>query len=421
MTPQEIKDMQETWGQFKATNEQALKEMKDLGTVTAETKTKLSAIETDLEKKETAINTRMDKVEADQKAKDAAFELRIKELEGMLARRGSHGNAYADQDAEKKAVMVEKRRVFCKALASGFAPSAIKDHLTADEFKLLQLGSDVQGGYLAPHEYVNEILKDVVQYSPIRTVARIRSTTRPVVSFPKRTQTAAAAWVSETGNRAETQTPTFGMENIPTHEMYGMAKATRQDLEDSVFDLQAFLQAEMSEQFGVTEGAAFVNGTSVGQPEGIMTNSSIGTVNTGVAADITADSLIDLYYEPKEQYLNTSTWCMNRSTMKTVRKLKDGEGNYLWAPGIRTDARPATLLDRPYIIAPDMPSIGASTYPIIFGDFGRGYIIIDRLDLEFMADPYTSKASGMIEFSARRRVGAQVIIAEALKKLRCHT
>jgi len=138
-------------------------------------------------------------------------------------------------------------------------------------------------------------------------------------------------------------------------------------------------------------------------------------VNSGSAAALTADGLIDLYYELKEVYLNNATWCMARSTLKAIRKMKDGDGQYLWTPGIKTDARPATILDRPYITAPDMPVIGADTYPIVFGDFKRAFIV-DRLDVEMMMDPFTSKSSGMVEFSARKRVGAQVIIAEAIKK-----
>lgn len=133
---------------------------------------------------------------------------------------------------------------------------------------------------------------------------------------------------------------------------------------------------------------------------------------------LSGDDLIALFYELKEAYLNNATWACSRSTLREIRTMKDGLGNYLWAPGIRDNARPATILDRPYITCADLPSVAANQYPVLFGDFRRAYLIVDRIELEVLVDPYTSKKTGMTEFSARKRVGGQVVLADALKKLK---
>jgi HK97 family phage major capsid protein len=263
-----------------------------------------------------------------------------------------------------------------------------------------------------------EILTDVVEWSPVRPLCRVRTTGRSGVEIPRRLTPAAASWVSETGTRSETTNPTFTMETIPTHELYAMVQVSAQEMEDSLFDLQAFLREEFAEQFGVTEGAAIVDGNGVGRPEGFMQHAGIGYKVSGHASEITADGLLDAYHELKEAYLANATWVMSRSTLRDIRKLKDATGNYLWSPGIKLEARPAQLLDRPYVTAPDMPTIAANAYPVAIGDFRRGYLLLDRLELSMMVDPYTAKRTGMIEISARKRVGGQVIIADAIKKLK---
>jgi HK97 family phage major capsid protein len=289
--------------------------------------------------------------------------------------------------------------------------------LQSAEQKALIVGSDTAGGYLAPPEYINEILMDVVQVSPIRGIARQRSTTRHSVQIPRRITTAAASWVGETGNRPETTNPSFGMQEIRSHELYAMTKVSWAELEDSAFDLEAFLRQEFSVQFAVSEGLAFVSGNATAKPEGFLTNTDVVTINSGDANTITPDSLIALLYEIKEEYLPSARFVLNRSTLKVIRQMKDSVGQYLWAPGIRSDSRPAEILGQPYIVAPDMPSIGASNVPVAFGAFDRGYLILDRIVMEMMTDPYTSKSTGMVEFSARKRVGGQVILAEAIKTL----
>jgi len=303
-----------------------------------------------------------------------------------------------------------------KAFFSGLRKSLLGRPLDEIEKKAMTVGDATTGGYLAPAEFVNELIKFDVLYSPIRSVAKVRTTSRRSIQIPKKTASASAAWVSEIGTRSETTNPKVGMENVPTHEMYALAKVSRQDLEDVEFDLQGFLAEEFGEQFGVLEGTAFITGDAVNKPEGILTNSSVGgftgTTTSGV---ILADDLVRLYYSLAERYAGQATWLWKRSSTLAISLLKNAvTGDYLWKPGLQNQGTP-NVLGRPYIECPDMPAEGKSAKAVAFGDFRAGYLIADRLATEILVDPYSSKSLGMIEVSARKRVGGQVVLPEAIK------
>jgi HK97 family phage major capsid protein len=148
--------------------------------------------------------------------------------------------------------------------------------LSPDEMKLLSVGDDTTGGYLAPIEYVRELIKGVVEFSPMRPLARIRTTSQRGIMWPVRTGTFAARRVAELGTRTETTGLNYGLKEIPNHEYYAMVDISMADLEDSAFDLEAELNLEFTEQFGVAEATDFVTHTGVGGPEGFMFNTSFG-------------------------------------------------------------------------------------------------------------------------------------------------
>jgi HK97 family phage major capsid protein len=301
------------------------------------------------------------------------------------------------------------------------------------ERKTMTLGDDTTGGFLAPVEVVNQIIKGIVLFSPIRDVANVRQTSFYSIRVPKRTQTTSAVWVGEVDTRTETQNLKIGKEEISTREMSAMADISRQDIEDAAVQLDQLVLDDFAEQFGVTEGAAFVNGDGVdGKPEGITTASDQGylgsngiqTVVTGTSTTIIGDDLIELFYTLKEAYSRQATWLMQRATVKVVRKLKEtSTDNYLWQPGLASLA-PPTILDRPYLETPDLvgPSSGttyvAAGLPIAFGNFKLGYWIVDRLAIQTLRDPYTQAGNGYIRYWARKRVGGATVLPEAIKLLR---
>ena len=201
-----------------------------------------------------------------------------------------------------------------------------KDGVEPNELKVLTASNDTAGGYLAPPEYVRELTKTIIEISPIRSISRVRSTTNRSIQIPERTGTFAAVFVAEQGTRSETTGYATGLKEIPTHEMYALVDISEQELEDSVFNLEAEMNSEFTEQFAKAEGNAFVSGNSVGKPEGIVTNSSVGVTASGVSANINANSLISLYHAVKPDYSRNGTFVFNRATLAAIRKLQDGSG-----------------------------------------------------------------------------------------------
>lgn len=302
---------------------------------------------------------------------------------------------------------------YCRKGLEGISP---------DEKKALTVSNDSTGGYLAPPEYVRELIKTITEISPIRSVARIRGTAQRSIQVPKRTGQFAASWVAESGTRAETTGYQVGLEEIPAHEHYALVDISEQDLEDSVFNLEAEMQSEFAEQFAKAEGTAFVTGDAVGKPEGFMTNGDVAQSVSGSASAITADGLITLVHAIKSDYSRNGTFVFNRSTLGAIRKLKDTAGQYVFQAGMTLQGGVTnTVLGHPYVEATDMPSEGSATFPVAFGDFRRAYMIVDRVQMAVLRDPFTQATTGNVRYVARRRVGGQVILPEAIVKLKCST
>ena len=396
-----IESLGKTFEAFKETHQQELKEIKSKGSADPLTSDKLSKIEKDLDKLED-VNQAMTKQKL---AQDETAE-RVKRVETMMSR-PEFGNAYKNAESFEK-------KVFDKWLRQG------KEALAPDEVKVLTASNDNTAGYLAPPEYVQELIKGIVEISPIRSIARVRSTTNRSVQIPRRTSTFAATFVAEQGSRSETTGYQVGLEEIPTHELYALVDISEQELEDSVFNLEQEMTGEFTEQFAKAEGNAFVSGNSVGKPEGIVTNSDVGVTASGVSASINANSLISLYHAVKPDYSRNGTFVMNRSTLAAIRKLQDGSGQYVFQAGFSLQVGvPNTILGAPYVEATDVADLGSSAKSVYFGDFRRGYLIVDRVQMSVMRDPFTQATSGNVRYIARRRIGGQVILPEAIQILQC--
>ena len=391
-----IEDFGTTFEDFKNANNERLSQLEKKGTVDPITEDKVSKIEQKLDALEDvnqkftqemfsakSIDERLDKIETSLKRPEGALE--SKTIETTM-------------------------KAYDKYLRKG------KESLDDMEHKVLTVSNDTGGGYLAPPEYVEEIMKKVTEMSPIRNIARVRQTSNRSVQVPTRTGTFSATFVAETGTRSETTGLTYGMEEITAHELYALVDISEQDVEDSAFNMESELSSEFAMQFAKAEGTAFVNGTSAGQPEGFMTNSSVGTTNSGAGAALTANGLIDLYSAVKTDYARNGTFVFNRATLGKIRQLVDSNGSYVFQAGFSLQVGvPNTILGQPYIEAPDMPDVGSSAKPVAFGDFNRAYMIVDRIALAILRDPFTQATSGTIRYVARRRLGGQVVMAEAIR------
>ncbi len=338
----------------------------------------------------------------------------------------------AEANAENIKSQLDELRTVVTRPNSGFESKQVDEYLNAfdtycrkglegldvAEKKALTVSNDSTGGYLAPPEYVKELLKEITEMSPIRSISRIRNTSARSIQVPKREGTFAAQWVAESGTRAETTGYRVGLEELPAHELYALVDISEQDLEDSLFNLEAEMQSEFATQFAVAEGTSFVNGSSVGQPEGFLQNGSVGNIDSGSNTAYDADDLIGLVHSIKSDYSKNGTWVFNRNTLSNIRKLKDGAGQYVFQAGMSLQGGVTnTILGHPYVEATDMPNAAQDASMIAFGDFRRGYMIVDRIALAVLRDPFTQATTGNVRYIARRRVGGQVIMPEAIVKL----
>lgn len=290
----------------------------------------------------------------------------------------------------------------------------------------MSLNDDTLGGYLAPSEFVTTILKNSLVFSPIRGLAAVRQTSNRSIQIPKRTGTFTAAWVGETGTKTETTGLKYGREEIPTYEMYAEVIISTQEIEDAAFNMEEQIMMEASEQFGIAEGKAFLVGTSVNQPEGIMTNADIAYEPGTDASLLKFAGIVAIYHKLKTPYAANATWLLNRKTLGAIRSLVDGSNRPLWDPGNPSgyglvNPNPATILGAPYVECPDMDDVGANKFPIAFGDWRRAYMIVDRVNMvvQRLVEKYAE--SGQVAYIVRKRVGGQVVLADAALKLKIAT
>ncbi len=297
------------------------------------------------------------------------------------------------------------------------------------EAKALSAGSPADGGHVAPPEIEAMITRKVREASPIRAIASVRQSASGVFKKPVSLGGASSGWVAETAARPETDTSTLALIEFPAAELYAMPAATPALLDDAMVNLDEWLADEVRDVFAEAEGAAFVNGDGTNKPRGFLSYpkeeeglnawGEIGFVPTGAAgafpAEDPVDVLIDLIYAPAAAYRANARFVMNKASVSTVRKFKDSEGNYIWQPGLSA-GQPATLMGYPVTEAEDMPDIGAGSFSIAFGDFERGYLIVDRQGVQILRDPYSAKP--YVLFYTTRRVGGGVQDFNALKLLK---
>lgn len=281
--------------------------------------------------------------------------------------------------------------------------------------KALTVAADAPAYVLAPEETSGEFIRNLVEFSPIRSIADVRSTASHTILLPKRTGITNALWVGETTARTASE-PTFDQSEIAVKEIATHVDLSLRMLEDSS-NVEAEVRLALAEDFGAKEAVAFVNGATAVEPQGYMTAAGIAETNNGHALFLAADALIKLLYAMPATYRNRGAWVMNGTTLAVIRSLKDGNGNFLWQPSYQA-GQPETILGRPVVEALDMPNIVADETPIIFGDFKAGYRIYDRVALDILPDLLTQRTSGMARFHARRRVGAGVVRTDVFRKLK---
>jgi len=339
---------------------------------------------------------------------------RLDRIEAKANRPAAGGG---DKAADDETAAIE-RKAFGGFLRKG------RESLQVDEVKALRVADDTAGGYLAPAEFVAEVDKNLVAFSPIREAARVGSTSSGSVVIPRRTGKPTGGWTGETEAHPSTES-TYGQAEVPIDEMTCYVDVSNRLLEDAAVNVEAEIAFDVAEEFGRMEGAAFVSGDGVKKPLGFMSDTNVSYSVSGSAsviadADGGCNGLIDLMYALHPYYRSRGVWVANGTTIAALRKLKDSDKQYIWQPSVQA-GQPDTLLGRPVIEAPDMPDVTGGAYPLAFGDFASGFRIYDRIGLSVLRDPYSQATSGLVRFHARKRVGARLVRPEAIRKLKIGT
>ena len=283
-------------------------------------------------------------------------------------------------------------------------------------FNALQIGTDSEGGYLCPDEYERTLVQALEDENKLRSLCKVIRTSSSDRKIPLVASHGTASWVDEEGAIPESD-DAFGQITLGAHKVASIIKVSDELLQDSVFDVEGYIATEFARRVGDAEEAAFINGDGSGKPYGMLhdTNGAATGVTAASATALTADELIDLVYSLKAPYRKRALFLFNDQTIKAIRKLKDGNGQFLWQPGLQV-GQPNTLLGYRYETSTHMPLIGAGAKPVLFGDMSS-YWIADRegRSIKRLNELYAS--TGQIGFRVTQRLDARLVQQEGMKCL----
>jgi len=324
-------------------------------------------------------------------------------------------------NAQKEAITAEAYEAYKKEFE--YVLRHDDKHITPEQYKDLSVGIDPDGGYAVTPVMSSRIIQRVWEMDPIRQIAAVESISTGAIEWLVDYDEAGGGWESETVVTTDTTTPQFNYKRIPVHPLASRPKATQTLLEDSGINIESWLAGHVARKFGRIEGAAFVNGDGVNKPRGFLTYPTYTTAGTdkygeveqiamGHATELTADGFSNVKYAMVEDLMDRGTWLMNRTTVREAMQLKDGEGRYIWQPGLQA-GQPSMILALPVRMSTTMPTIAANALSVALADWAEFYMIVDRLGITIQRDPFTVKP--FVEFYSRKRVGGDVINYQAGK------
>ena len=428
-------------------------ERKEAGTLTAEVKEAVEALgrtfETfktknderlaQVEKKREDVVTaaEVDKINAAIDEAKATLQKRLDEMEMKANRLALTGG---DSATEANAAATFADLVGRK----GYTPAEMAEYkgdlghyLRRNEQKMttLAVGTDPAGGFWVTPDVTGRIVSKIYETSPMRQLCNIVTIGTDRLEGPIDNGQFSAAWVGEQGTRSQTDVAQLGMWGIDVNELYAYPLVTQKLLEDSRIDVEGWIGKKCTNLFARKENAAFVTGTGIQQPKGIMsyvTSASddlsrawgqfqyLPTTNAnGFASTNAADCLLDLIFNLKAGYRQNAKFLTARKTLAQIRKIKDGQGNYLAGLRLNDGALVENIFGFDVVDGEDMPQIAANAFPVAFGDFEETYTIVDRLGISVIRDNITSP--GFVKYNMRKRVGGGVVNFESMKLLKCAT
>lgn len=425
-----IDDLGTAWVEFKKTNDELMK-AKAEGKAVADLELKLQKIGEAVDKfteQKSALDAQILDIgrqlaggAGGQKAA-ADLETEVKSFNLMLrADCGAKGKPYpGDLDA---ATYTHYKSGFFKMARTGNI-----DSLSADERKAMSAGSDPDGGYMLPPPTVGAVVKRMYEQTVMRQLATVQTISTPAVIGVVDNGDADAGWVTELGTRSDTTSPQIGQYRIDAHEMYAAPKASQTLIDDAAVDVESWLAGKVGDKFARVEGTAFWQGTGAGQPRGLATYTTAATadasrawgqfehVKSGANGAFHTDKF-DVVHNVmgtiKDHYLPNATWCMRRSVRTAARKIKEATTDrYMWEPGLQA-GQPERLMGYPVRVDEYMPTLATDSLSMAFGDFRAAYLIVDRIGIRTLRDPFTSKP--YVIFYSTKRTGGGAVDFEAVK------
>lgn len=386
-----LKKQKEAFQQFKEANNERLDQLEAKGNT------------------DPILEEKVDKASAD----ISKIEKLIEDLIKKANRPGGTGESNPDVEAHEKAY----RDFIVKGIDVGLAELQVK---------ALSVGVDADGGFAVPEKLETDVLQLLYDVSPMRQECSIDQvggeTTKSLVDIGG----TSSGWVGETVARPETDTPQFAEIAPIMGEIYANPATTQRALDDPFVKVERWLAESVAKEFAKKEGAAFLTGDGTNKPKGILAYTSVTTADatrtfgqlqykeTAAETAVTGDELLDIVYMLKKAYRAGAKWMMNGLTVKLIRKLKDSDGNYLWAPGL-VAGQPSSLLGYSISENEDMADVAESATAVMFGDFKQTYTIIDRMGTRTLRDPYTHKP--YVHFYTTKRVGSKLMDSNAMKLL----
>jgi HK97 family phage major capsid protein len=382
------------WEEFKSSNDERLK---------AEAKGAADAL---FEEKAAKINGALDDLADKLKAVEAKAARPVAGGDGFNADEVEHRNAYR-----------------------GWMRKGVEEGLLDLEAKAFQTTVNADGGFAVPKVIDQAIIKRLVDISPVRSVAQVVQVGTSDYNKLADVGGTTSGWVGETAVRPETNTPQLANIKPTMGELYCNPMATQVMLDDVQFDAEAWLAASIAEEFARAEGQAFIGGNGTNRPTGFLAGTPVATADTSrawgvlqfrasgqaAAMPTSADVFINMVHDLKAGYRQGSVWMTNKATLAALRTYKDTTNQYLWQPSLQAGV-PSLFLGYSVVEAEDMPAVGANAFPLAFGNFGVGYLIVDRMGTRTLRDPYTNKP--YVGFYTTKRVGGIVQNSEAIKLLR---
>lgn len=392
------------------TQEQVLEVAGELGAKFDEFKQKndaaLAAVKQELAGATDLAKKQSEEIVALQHAKEA--------LEADMQKSNRPGAQGAGETEHKKAF----REFITKGDTAGF--DALRQ-------KGMSVGSDADGGFAVPEEIDREISSLLRDANPMREVARVITVGTPDYKKLVNKHGGAAGWVGEEDPRSATGTPQLAQVTPFMGELYANPQATQNSLDDIFFNVEDFISSEVAADFAEAECTAFTTGNGSKKPKGFLAYATaadddktraFGTlqhVESGGSGAITADDIKKFVFKLKRGYRANGQWMGNSTTLGEIMSLKDSQGQYLWRPGLEL-GQPSTLGAYAFVENEDMPDIEAGANAIAFGDFMRGYYIIDRMGTTVLRDPFSNKP--FVGFYTTKRMGGMLVDSNAIKVLK---